>query len=78
MTRRTIGGSLGLQALAMLHQPTHRRALIDARHTARQSLAALQAIDPAQLSDNKRQVISRCAGFLRAVVDQLSALEHRA
>lgn len=74
---RTIGGNLDLAALAQLHQPPNVRQIADARHATRQALAALRAVEPAQINGESWQAVARCAAALVDVAAELERIERR-
>jgi hypothetical protein len=74
----TIGRPHDAAALTTLHRPANAQQIEDARHAARQALAALRAIDPAAMRPDDWTAAGRCASALGDVIDELERIGRHA
>ena len=77
MTQRNNPGPLDLGSLAQLHRPVNAKQYESARFAARQSLAAVRAIDSTQLSTDTYIELTRVASTLAGAITQLELLAGR-
>jgi hypothetical protein len=60
-----------------IHEPPNTKQIADARHAARQALAALRATDVALMAADTRAAVARANAALRDVADDLEVIERR-
>ena len=75
MNQPTLGGKLHMQALAQLHRPPNSKQLASARLAARQSLAAIRAIDSEQLNAGAYADLTHVANTLSDAINELARLQ---
>jgi hypothetical protein len=60
-----------------IHEPANTKQIADARHAARQALAALRAVDPALITGDSWSAVGRCASALIDVSAELERVARR-